>query len=153
MPTVGTMGSGSTDLPAPSPTTTKIDIDTIVGIAAPTNVDTTTKIDIDTIVGIAVPAIDNANPVEPKLDAVDLTVINNVLPSTANLTSAANIIDPTSGTIGTAPEGYDMAFRLFNFHVDSNGVMELLSIGESASPVAETTTPPAIGANPRQARY
>jgi hypothetical protein len=39
-PTVGTTGSGSTDSPAPSPTTAKIDIDTIVGIAALTNVDT-----------------------------------------------------------------------------------------------------------------
>jgi hypothetical protein len=167
-PTVGTTGSGSTDSPAPSPTTTKIDIDTIVGIAAPTNIDTTTKIDIDTIVGIAalpnidtttkididtivgiaVPAIINANPVEPELDAVDLTVIDDVPPSTANLTSVVNVIDPTSGMTGTAPGGYDMAFRLFNFHVDSNGAMELLSIGELASPVAETITPPAVEGKP-----
>jgi hypothetical protein len=50
--------------------------------------------------------------------------------------------------IGTAPRGYDMAFRLFNFHVDSNGAMELLSIGDSAPLMAETTTPPAIGGKP-----
>jgi hypothetical protein len=37
-----------------------------------------------------------------------------------------------------------MAFGLFNFHVDSNGAMELLSIGESAPHVAETMTPPAV---------
>jgi hypothetical protein len=59
--TVGTTGSGSTDSPAPSPTTSKIGIDTIVGAATPTNVDTTSKIDIDTIVGIAVPTIVNAS--------------------------------------------------------------------------------------------
>jgi hypothetical protein len=151
-PTVGTTGFGSTDSPAPSPTTTKIDIDTIVGIATSTNVDTTSKIDIDTIVGIAVPAIVNANPAGPEVDAVDSTVIDNVSPSTTNLTSAANVIDPTSGTTGIAPGGYDMAFGLFNFHVDGNGAMELLSIGESAPLVAETTIPPAVGgANPRQA--
>jgi hypothetical protein len=167
-PTVGTTGSRSTDLPAPSPTTTKIDIDTIVGIATPTNADTTSKIDIDTIVGIAaptnaditskidivtivgitVPAIVDANPAEPEDDAVDSTVIDNVSPSTTNLTLAANVIDPTSGTIGIAPGGYDMAFILFNFHVDSNGAMELLSIGESAPLVAETTIPPAVGGKP-----
>jgi hypothetical protein len=144
-PTVGTMGSGSTDSPAPSPTTAKIDIDTVIGIAAPTNVDATTKIDIDTIVSIAVPAVIDVNPAEPEVDAVDSIVIDSVSPSTANLTSAANIIDPTSGTTGTASGGYDMAFGLFNFHVDSNGAMELLSIGDSAPLMAETTTPPAVG--------
>jgi hypothetical protein len=126
-PTMGTTGSGFTDSPAPSPTTAKIDIDTVIGIATPTNVNTTTKIDIDTIVGIAVPAVVDTNPAEPEIDTVDSTVIDNVSPSTANLTSTANVINPTSGTTGTASGGYDMAFGLFNFHVDSNGVMELLS--------------------------
>jgi hypothetical protein len=147
-PTVGTTGSGSTDSPVPSPTTAKIDIDTVIGIAAPTNIDTTAKIDIDTIVGIAVPAVVDVNLAEPEIDAVDSTVIDSVSPSTANLTSAANVIDPTSGTAGTAPGGYDMAFGLFNFHVDNNGVMELLSIGDSATLMAETTTPPAVGGKP-----
>jgi hypothetical protein len=41
-----------------------------------------------------------------------------------------------------------MAFGLFNFHVDSNGAMELLSIGDSAPLMAETTTPPAVGGKP-----
>jgi hypothetical protein len=41
-----------------------------------------------------------------------------------------------------------MASGLFNFHMDSNGAMELLSIGESAPLVAETTTPPAVGGKP-----
>jgi hypothetical protein len=136
------------DSPAPSPTTAKIDIDTIVGIAAPTNVDTTSKIDIDTIVGIAVPTIVNASPTEPEVDAVDSSIIDNVSPSTTNLTPAANVTDPTSGTIGIAPGGYDMAFGLFNFHVDNNGAIELLSIAESAPLVAEMTIPPAVGGKP-----
>jgi hypothetical protein len=165
---VGTTGSGSTDSPAPSPTTSKIDIDTIVGIAAPTDVDTTFKIDIDTIVGIAAPtdvdttskididtiagiavlAIVNASPMEPEIDAVDSTVIDSVSPSTINLTPTADVIDPASGTTGIAPGGYDMAFGLFNFHVDSNGAIELLSIAESAPLMAKTTKPPAVGGKP-----
>jgi hypothetical protein len=147
-PTVGKKGSRFTDSPAPSPTTAKIDIDTVIGIATPTNVDTTTKIDIDTIISIAVPAVVDTNPAEPEIDAVDSTVIDNVSPSTANLTSTANVIDPTSGTTGTASGGYDMAFGLFNFHVDNNGAMELLSISESAPLVAETTMPSAVGGKP-----
>jgi hypothetical protein len=146
-PTMGTTGSGSTDSPAPSPTTSKIDIDTIIGIAAPTDVDATSKININTILGIAAPtnvntsskididtiagitvlAIVNASPMEPEIDAVDLTVIDSVSPSTINFTPTADVIDPASGTMGIAPGGYDMAFGLFNFHVDSNGAIELLS--------------------------
>jgi hypothetical protein len=145
---VGTTGSGSTDSPAPSPTTAKIDIDTINGTATPTNVDATTKIDIDTTIGIAVPAVIDANSAEPEVDAADTIIIDNVSPSTAKSTPAANAIDPTSGTTGTVPRGYDMAFGLFNFHVDSNGAMELLSIGESALIMAEATTPPVVGGKP-----
>jgi hypothetical protein len=207
-PTVRTTGSGSTDSPAPSPTTAKIDIDTVNGTAAPTNVDVTAKIDIDTvngtaaptnvdvtakididtingtaaptnvnvtakididtvngtaaptnvdvtakididtIVGIVVPAVVDANSAEPEVDAADSIVVDNVSPSTAKSTPAANVIDPTSCATGTASGGYDMAFELFNFHVDSNGAMELLSIGESAPLMAEATTPPAVGGKP-----
>jgi hypothetical protein len=167
-PTVGRTGSGSTDSPAPPPTTAKInidtivgivapinvdtsakiDIDTIVGIAAPINVDTSAKIDIDTIVGIAAPAVIDTNPTESEVDVVESAVIDSASPSIANLTPVANVIDPTSGTIGAVPGGYDMAFRLFNFHVDSDGAMELISIGDSALLKAETTTPPAIGGKP-----
>jgi hypothetical protein len=148
VPTVGMTGSGSTDSPAPSPTTAKIDIDTIIGTAAPTNVDATTKIDIDTTVGIDVPAVIDANSVEPEVDAANAIVIDNISPSTAKSAPAANVIDPTSGTTGTVPGGYDMAFGLFNFHVDSNGAMELLSIGESALLMAKATTPPVVGGKP-----
>jgi hypothetical protein len=142
-PSVGTTGSGSTDSPAPSPTTSKIDVGTIVSIAAPTNVDTTSKIDVDTIAGIAVPAIVNANPAKPEVDVVD-----NISPSTTKLAPVANVINPTSGTTGTVPGGYDMAFGLFNFHVDNNGAMELLSISESAPLVADTTTSLVVGVKP-----
>jgi hypothetical protein len=51
-----------------------------------------------------------------------------------------------------------MAFRLFNFHVDSDGamelisisdgVMELISISDSAPLMTETSTPPAVGGKP-----
>jgi hypothetical protein len=166
--TVGMTGSGSMDSTAPSPTITKIDMDSVVSIAAPTNIDTTAKIDIDTIVGIAaltnvdttakididaildiaVPAVDNANLTELEVDVVDSTVTDSASPSTANLTSVANVIDPTLGTTGAAVRGYDMAFGLFNFHMDSNGAMELLSIGDSAPFMAKTTTPLAVGGKP-----
>jgi hypothetical protein len=156
-PSVGTTGSGSTDSPAPSPTTTKIgidttvgiaaptNVDTAVGIAAPTNVDTTAKIDTDIIVSITAPDVINANPTGSGVDAADSTAINNVSPSAAKPTPVASVIDPVSSTAGVAPEGYDMAFGLFNFHTDSNGAMELLSIGESAPLMAKTTTPPVVG--------
>jgi hypothetical protein len=167
-PTVGTTGSGTTDSPAPSSTTAKIDINTIIGIAAPTDVDSTAKINIDTIVGIAaltdidtsskididtiasivVPTIINASPMEPEIDAVDSTIVNSISPSTINLTPTADVIHPASDTTGIAPGGYDMAFGLFNFHVDSSGAIEILSIAESAPLMAKTTKPPAIGGKP-----
>jgi hypothetical protein len=143
---MGPTGSGSTDSPAPSPTTSKIDIDTVVGIAVPADI--TTKIDIDTIVGIAVPAVVNANSTEPGDDAADSIVVDNVSTSAAKPTPAANVIDPLSSATGAAFRGYDMAFGLFNFHVDSNGAMELLSIGESAPLMTEVTTPPVVGGKP-----
>jgi hypothetical protein len=41
-----------------------------------------------------------------------------------------------------------MAFGLFNFRVDNDGAMELISISDSAPPVAKTSTPPAVGGKP-----
>jgi hypothetical protein len=156
------------DSPAPSPTTAKIDIDTIVGIATPINIDTSAKIDIDTIVGIAAPinidtsakididtiagiaapAIVDTNPTKPEVDVVESAVIDSASPSITNLTPVVNVIDPTLGTTGAVPGGYDMAFGLFNFHVDSDGAMELISIGDSAPLAAKTTAPPAVGGKP-----
>jgi hypothetical protein len=148
VPTVGTTGSGSTDSPAPSPTTVKIDIDTINDTVALNNVDVTAKIDIDTVVGIAVPVVVNANSAELEVAAADSIVVDNVSPSAAKPTPGANIIDPILGVTGAAFGGYDMAFGLFNFHVDSNGAMELLSIGELAPLMAEATTPSVVGGKP-----
>jgi hypothetical protein len=41
-----------------------------------------------------------------------------------------------------------MAFGLFNFHVDDDGAAELISINESTPPVADPSTPLAIGGTP-----
>jgi hypothetical protein len=41
-----------------------------------------------------------------------------------------------------------MAFGLFNFRVDNDGAMELISISDSAPPVAEASTPLAVGGKP-----
>jgi hypothetical protein len=140
-------------------TNAKIDIDTtidtVVGIAVPTIIDTNTKIDIDTtidtIIGIAMPAIIDANPLEPEVDIAGSTVIDTASPSTTGLTPAATIIDPTLGTAGavsTVTGGFDMAFGLFNFRLDNDGAMELISISDSAPPMAKTSIPPAVGGKP-----
>jgi hypothetical protein len=140
-------------------TNAKIDIDTTidtaVGITVPTIIDTNTKVDIDiaidTIVGIAVPTVIDANPSEAEVDIAGSTVIDTASPSTTDLTSAAIIIDPTSGMVGAASTvtgGFDMAFGLFNFHVDSDGVAELISVSDSTPLAAKTNTPPAVGGNP-----
>jgi hypothetical protein len=167
-PTVGTTGSGSMDSPAPSSTvskinidttvgiaaptnidtTSKIGLDTIVGIAAPTNVDTTSKIDISSVTGIAVPATVIDNPMEPEVDAVNSTAINNASPRIIDITPAADVLDPASGVTGVTPGGYDMAFGLFNFHVDSSGAVELLSVSELALLSAKKIAPSTIGGKP-----
>jgi hypothetical protein len=41
-----------------------------------------------------------------------------------------------------------MAFGLFSFHVDGNGVAELISIRDSAPPAMTPGAPPATGGNP-----
>jgi hypothetical protein len=169
-PTVGTTGSGSTDSLAPSPTidnltastrfdgptsTMAVDSASPLDIDSAINFDTSGKINIDsttnTAVGIAVPAIIDTNPSEAEVDIAGSTVINTASPSTADLTPTATIIDPTSGTAGAASTvtgGFDMAFGLFNFHVDGDRVAELISVSDSIPPVVETSTPPAVGDNP-----
>jgi hypothetical protein len=65
--------------------------------------------------------------------------------------TATAIIGPVPGSTGSASArtgGFDMAFGLFNFCVDSDGAMELISISDSAPPAAETSTPPAVEGNP-----
>jgi hypothetical protein len=131
---------------APTDATTKINIDTAVGIAALTDV--TNRIDIDTIVGITVPAAIDARSAEQEVDTADSIVIDNISPSVVKPIPMANVIDPISSATGAALGGYDMAFGMFNFHVDSNGVMELLSIGESAPLEAKAATPSVVGGKP-----
>jgi hypothetical protein len=134
-PTVGTTGPGSTDSPAPSSTNAKIDIAST----------------IDTIAGIAVSAIIDANPLEPKVDNVELIIIDIASSNAIDLLPAVTIVGPTSGTTGAVSaitEGFDMAFGLFNFHVDNNRVAELISIGDSAPPATTPSTPPVTEDNP-----
>jgi hypothetical protein len=159
---MGTTRSRSTDSPAPSPTNAKIDIDTIidtvVSIAVLTVVDTNAKIDIDTVIdtaiGIAVLTVIDTNAkidIDTTIDIAGSTVIDTASPSTTDLTPVATIIDPTSGAAGavsTVTGGFDMAFGLFNFHVDNYGAVDLISISDSAPLVAETNTPPAVGGKP-----
>jgi hypothetical protein len=44
--------------------------------------------------------------------------------------------------------GFDMAFGLFNFRVDDDGVAELISVSDSTPPAADPSTSPAIGDTP-----
>jgi hypothetical protein len=175
-PTVGTMGSGSTDSPAPSPnidnttasprfdgptstmvvdsalpldTHTKIDIDSAI------NFDTNAKIDIDSAiditVGIAVLTIVNTTSPETKVDIARSAVIDTASPNAANFTPAVIIIDPTSSTAGAVSAvtgGFVMAFGLFNFNVNDDGLAELISVSDSTPPAAAPSMPPAIEGNP-----
>jgi hypothetical protein len=152
-PTVGTTGSGSTDSPAPSPTTIDTDIDvassaigididtaspTIVGIAAPTVVDTTSPTTIVDITASTV--VDTASPT--IIESTPVFAINPPVMTT---------VDPISSLTGSASArtgGFDMAFGLFNFHVDDNGAAELISINESTLHVADPSTSLAIGGAP-----
>jgi hypothetical protein len=124
-------------------TVAKIDvdpaIDTAVSIAVPIYTDTAAKINvdpaIDTAVGIAVPIYTNIST-DIGIDATESSAIG--------LVSVATIIDPTSGAPGAVSAitgGFDMAFGLFSFHVDGNGVAELISVGDSA-PLMMTSSPP-----------
>jgi hypothetical protein len=112
-----------------------LDIDSAI------NFDTNGKIDIDsainTAVSIVVPAIIDINPSETEVDIAGSTIIDTASPSAADLTPAAIIIDPTSGMAGavsTVTGGFDMAFELFNFHVNNDRVAELISISDSTPP-------------------
>jgi hypothetical protein len=162
-PTVGTTGSGSTDSSALSPTNVKIDIantiDTVIGIAVPTDIDTNTETNIgiiidttiDTVAGIAMPAIIDTNPLEPEVDIVESIVIDIAPSDATDLIPVATIVSPTSDTTGAVSAitgGFDMAFGLFNFHVDNDRVAKLISVSDSALPATTPSTPPVIEGNP-----
>jgi hypothetical protein len=122
------------------------DIDTVAGIAVPNGANTNAKIDIDTAidtaVGIAVPIYTDADA-DISIDATPS--------STTELIPAATIVGPISGTTGAISaitRGFDMAFGLFSFHVDDNGVTELISVGDSAPPATTPGIPQVTESNP-----
>jgi hypothetical protein len=130
--------------------TPPIDIDSPV-----TNFDVNTNIDADTAstinVGIAVLTVIDTTPPEMKVDIARSTIINTASSSIVGLTSAATTINPATGLTGAVSAGtggFDMAFRLFNFHVDDDGVVELISVSDSTPLAAEPSASPAIEGNP-----
>jgi hypothetical protein len=172
-PTVGMTGSGSTDSPAPSPTIADLSTPTrvdgsssamAVDFAPPigididsptTNFDINTNIDIGTasttIVGIAVPTVIDATPPTTMVDITESTIIDTASPSIANLTPAATTIDPVSslaGAVSARTGGFDMAFGLFNFHVNNDGIAELISVSDLTPPAADPSASPTIEGNP-----
>jgi hypothetical protein len=178
-PTVGTTGSGSTDSPAPSPTTT-IDtvINTAIDIVIKTAIDTIIDTAIDTVIDTAIDTvIDTAidTVIDTSIDAVtgaaiDIapSITDNIIGSTSptvNVDSikptatlgldidlvAAAIIGSILGSAGPTSArtgGFDMAFGLFNFHVDDDGIAELISVSNAASPTADPSAPSAAGSTP-----
>jgi hypothetical protein len=119
------------------------------------SLDTNVKIDIDTTIdtaiGIVVPAVIDNIPSETEVDIAKSTVIDTASPSVADLTAVATIIDTTSspaGAVSAVTEGFDMAFGLFNFHVDNDGVAELISVSDSTLLTAAPSASPAIKGNP-----
>jgi hypothetical protein len=87
-----------------------------------------------------------------------LTVIYTTSPRITDFASelaidspATGTVDPVSslmGTVSARTGGFDMAFGLFNFRVDDDGVAELISISDSTPPAADPSTPPTIGGTP-----
>jgi hypothetical protein len=117
--------------------------------------DTNINIDIDTAstinVGIAVPAVIDTTPPETEVDIARSTTIDTASPSVADLTPAATTIDPVSsptGAVSAVTGGFDMAFGLFNFHMDNDRDAELISISDSTPPAADPSASPTIECNP-----
>jgi hypothetical protein len=60
-------------------------------------------------------------------------------------------VDPISsltGTVSARTGGFDMAFGLFNFRVNGDGIAQLISISDSTPLVADPSAPLAIGGTP-----
>jgi hypothetical protein len=98
-----------------------------------------------------VPTIINATPPETEVDIARSTILDAASPSITDLTPAATIIDPVSsptGAVSARTRGFDMAFGLFNFYVNNNGVAELISVSDSTPPAADPSTSPIIKSNP-----
>jgi hypothetical protein len=134
-----------------------IDIDSLT-----INFDTNASIDIDTtsttLVGIAVPAAIDTTSSATKVNITGSTVSDTALPSIADFASALAIetpatavVEPISSLTGMASErigGFDMAFGLFNFHVDDDRVVELISVSDLTPPAVDPSTSLAIGDTP-----
>jgi hypothetical protein len=146
-------------VPAVVDTNDKINIDSTIDaaaiIAVPAVLDTNDKIDIDfaidTAVGIAVLSVISTTSLEPEVDIAGWTITDTASPSDASLILAAIIIDPTSGTMGAISAmtgGFDMAFGLFNFHMDNDGIAELISVSDSMPPAMTPSTSPVAEGNP-----
>jgi hypothetical protein len=117
--------------------------------ASPTDIDIDTASTIN--VGIAVPTIIDTAPPETEVDIARSTVIDTASPSIVDLTLAATTIDPASspaGAVSARTGGFDMAFGMFNFHVDNDGVAELISVSNSTPLAADPSASPAIEGNP-----
>jgi hypothetical protein len=119
------------------------------------NFDTNTSIDIDTAstinISIAVPTVIDTTPPENEVDIARSTIIDTASPSIADLTPTVTTIDPApslTGAVSARTRGFDMAFGLFNFHVDNDGVAELISISDSTPPASDPSASPVIEGNP-----
>jgi hypothetical protein len=88
----------------------------------------------------------------PIYTDADTDISIDATPSSATeLVPAVTIVGPISGTTGAVSAitgGFDMAFGMFSFHMDDNGVTELISVGDSASPVMTPGMPPVTESNP-----
>jgi hypothetical protein len=146
-------------VPAVVDTNDKIDIDSnidaaaFIAVSAVINTNDKINIDsaIDTAVGITVPSVISTTSLEPEVDIAGSTVTGTASPSDAGLIPAAIIIDPTSGTMGAisaTTRGFDMAFGLLNFHVDNDGIAELISVSDSMPPAMAPSTSPVAEGNP-----
>jgi hypothetical protein len=155
-PTMGKTGSRSTDSPAPSPTIANLTASTrFDGSSSAMATDSTLPFDID------INPLTNSLDINVKIDfdiAIDTTIgiavpaiIDTASPRAADLTPAATIIDATSsptGAVSAVTGGFDMAFGLFNFHMDNDGVAELISISDSMLLAVAPSASPAIEGNP-----
>jgi hypothetical protein len=146
-------------VPAVVDTNDKIDIDSAIDAAAvivvPAVVNTNDKIDIDfaidTAISIAVLNVISTTSLEPEVYIAGSTVTGIAFPSDLGLIPAAIIVGPTSGTTGAVSAitgGFNMAFGLFNFHVDNDGVAELISVGDSTPLATAPSTSPVTEGNP-----
>jgi hypothetical protein len=120
-----------------------INFDTNVGI----NINTSSTINV----GIALPTVIDTTSPETEVDIARSTIIDTASPSITDLTPAVTSIDPISspaGAVSARTGGFDMAFGLFNFHVDNDGVAELISVSDSTPLAADPSTSQAIGDAP-----